>query len=624
MDPLLDRELLFGNPDRGEPLLSPDGAFVAFTAPDEGVMNLWVAPVHDVALARPVTSDRGRGIVRFTWALSGERILYVQDTDGDENWRLYAARPDGGEATPLTPAGAQALVLATSPRRPHELLVLSNEREARLHDPYLVDLRTGERRRLLENPGLVGWAPDHDLRLRIGLAMGADGGMDVLRITDGALEPVDHVPPEDTLTTRPIGFDADGVEYWLDSRGRDTAALVRVADGERTVLSEARGADVAAWLVHPATGRPQAAYATFDEERVHVLDPALIAHFQHLGAHRKGTVDVGSRSLDDRSWIVSWRVDDGPVPYAVYDTAACTIRELFTNRTALVGLPLTRRRPVVARSRDGLDLVSYLSLPRWLDDGGRPRHPLPMVVLVHGGPWFRDEPGYDPLHQLLANRGYAVLSVNFRGSTGFGKAFLNAGNLEWAGKMQDDLDDAVDWAVAEGIARPDKVAIMGGSYGGYAALVGLAFTPERYACGVDLVGPSSLLTLLGSIPPYWAPMKAQFHARVGNDETEEGRAFLWSRSPLARAHEIRRPLLIAQGANDPRVKQAESDQIVAELRRRGVPVSYALVPDEGHGFERPENRLAFVALTEAFLAEHLGGRAQPDDGACARSSVRVT
>jgi dipeptidyl aminopeptidase/acylaminoacyl peptidase len=318
-------------------------------------------------------------------------------------------------------------------------------------------------------------------------------------------------------------------------------------------------------------------------------------------------------------------VDNGPVHYYYYDRAKKKAQFLFTNRKELEGLSLAKMHPVVIKSRDGLDLVSYLTTPPGADPEGDgiPDKPLPLVLVVHGGPWGRDAWGYDSMHQWLANRGYAVLGVNFRGSTGFGKKFINAGNMEWAGKMHDDLIDAVQWAIEKRIAEPKHVAIMGGSFGGYATLVGLTFTPETFACGVDIVGPSNLVTLLKSIPPYWAPQVELFKKRVGDHTTEEGKAFLRKRSPLTYAKRIKRPLLIGQGANDPRVKQAESDQIVKTMQKKGIPVTYVLYPDEGHGFARPENRLSFFAVAEAFLAECLGGRFEPVGNDLKGSTITV-
>jgi dipeptidyl aminopeptidase/acylaminoacyl peptidase len=312
-------------------------------------------------------------------------------------------------------------------------------------------------------------------------------------------------------------------------------------------------------------------------------------------------------SQDRRNWVVAYRHDDTPREYYLYDRDARQARWLFTSTPAFEGRPFVKMEPVTIRARDGLELVCYLSRPRGAPPGKR----LPMVLLVHGGPWSRDGWGLHPTHQWLANRGYAVLSVNYRGSTGFGKAFINAANLEWAGKMHDDLIDAVDWAVAEGVADPDRVAIMGTSYGGYAALVGLTFTPEKFACGIDLVGISNLVTLMNTIPEYWKPWKSLWKVRMGDYTTEAGRQFLEERSPLNRVDRIVRPLLIGQGANDVRVKASESEQIVAAMQRHGIPVTYVFYPDEGHGLGRPENRSSFAAVVEAFLAAHLGGRCEP-------------
>jgi dipeptidyl aminopeptidase/acylaminoacyl peptidase len=325
-------------------------------------------------------------------------------------------------------------------------------------------------------------------------------------------------------------------------------------------------------------------------------------------------MDVASRTLDDQTWIVTYALDNQPTHYYRYDRAARQLEFLFTNRSDLEGAPLARMHPVVIRARDGLELVSYYTLPLWSytesytkteQEQPRPHEPLPLVLYVHGGPWGRDTWGYHPYHQLLANRGYAVLSVNFRSSTGFGKAFINAGNLEWGRKMHDDLIDAVEWAVAAGIADRNRIAIMGGSYGGYATLAGLTFTPDVFACGVDIVGPSNLITLLESVPEYWRPTVRMMYRRMGDPTTEEGRALLKERSPLTYAERIRKPLLIGQGSNDPRVKRAESDQIVNAMQEKDIPVTYVLYPDEGHGFARPENRLSFTAVAEAFLAKHL-------------------
>jgi len=337
------------------------------------------------------------------------------------------------------------------------------------------------------------------------------------------------------------------------------------------------------------------------------LEPRVAADLAQLEAALPGEIDIADRTRDDRRWIVVAAAAEAPATYHLYERDGGTLRELFATRPELKPYRLAPMRGEVIRARDGLELPSYLTLPA----GSTAPPPLPLVLLVHGGPWARDTYGFNPQHQWLADRGFAVLSVNFRGSTGFGKAFLNAGDLEWGRKMHTDLIDAVEWAIARGIARRDSIAIMGGSYGGYATLAGLAFTPEVFCCGVDIVGPSNLATLLATVPPYWAAFFENLARRVGDPRTAEGSRLLAERSPLTAAGRIAKPLLIAQGANDPRVKQAESDQIIAAMREKRLPVTYVLFPEEGHGFAIPENRQAFYAIAEAFLAAHLGGRVEP-------------
>jgi dipeptidyl aminopeptidase/acylaminoacyl peptidase len=465
--------------------------------------------------------------------------------------------------------------------------------------------------------------------VRFATAFRPDGGMDLLRRTDaGTFEPFESIGADDTLTTQPIGFDKTGTQLFLiDSRGRDTAAVFTqdLTSGAKTLIAEDARADAQDGLSHPTEKKVQAVAFNYDRVRWQVVDQSVAEDLKYLQGVTDGELSVLSRTLDDSRWVVAYVKDDGPVRYYIYDRPARSAKFLFSNRPALESSKLARMHPQEIKSRDGLTLVSYLTLPAWTDADGdaRPAAPLPTVLLVHGGPWGRDVWGYDSIHQLLANRGYAVLSVNFRASTGFGKKFLNAGNREWAGKMHDDLLDAVNWATAQKVADPKRVAIMGGSYGGYATLTGLTFTPDVFAAGVDIVGPSNLVTLLSTIPPYWKPQIELFATRVGDNRTDEGRKFLESRSPLTRVDRIAKPLLIGQGANDPRVKQAESDQIVKAMQSKKIPVTYVLFPDEGHGFARPENNIAFMAVTEAFLAKHLGGRAEPIGDAFKGSSVTV-
>ena len=616
--PLIPRNVLFGNPDRATPRLSPDGARIAYLAPVEGVLNVWVGPTEDLAQAKPVTHDRARGIRMYFWAYTSQHIIYLQDKGGDENWRAYSVDLTTGKTIDLTPMeGVQARIQEVSQKFPDEIIVGLNDRDAQLHDLYRVNIGTSERQLVHENEGFAGYVTDEEFNVRFAVRLTPDGGSETLKPSgEGEWEMFAQIGPEDSMTTHIAGFDETGrLLYMLDSRDRDTGMLrqIDLDTGEEKTLAEDPRADISGVMVHPKEGVVQAAASTYERKRWQVLDDRIAGDLAYLDTVADGEVEVVSRSIADDLWIVAFLVDNGPLGYYLYNRAEKRADFLFYNRPELKGLPLTKMHPAVIPARDGLNLVSYYTLPIASDPEGtgRPEAPLPMVLEVHGGPWSRDGWGYNAGHQVLANRGYAVVSVNFRGSTGFGKSFINAGDFEWGGKMHDDLIDAVKWAIDEGIADPDRIAIMGGSYGGYATLVGLSFAPDVFACGVDIVGPSSLVTLLESIPPYWKPIKVMFTSRVGDDATEDGMALLNDRSPLNRVDRIEKPLLIGQGANDPRVKQQESDQIVRAMQEKEIPVTYVLFSDEGHGFARPENNLSFFAVAEAFLATYLGGRFEP-------------
>jgi dipeptidyl aminopeptidase/acylaminoacyl peptidase len=629
--PLIPRKLLFGNPDKTQARLSPDGARLSYLAPVNGVLNVWVGPVESPEAAKPVTNDTNRGIRFHEWAYTGTHVLYIQDKGGDENWRIYGVDLETGQVTDYTPIEkVNARIESISPRTPEKVVIALNDRNEKLHDLHLLDLKTGERTLLIQNDeGFLAYTVDDQFRVRMGSRMTPDGGMDILtRKEDNTWELFVHVPMEDMLTTQVFGFDASGLYLYLaDSRGRNTSALVQydTQANEFKVLAEDPRADLSGVIIHPAQRRVQAVSFTYDRRHWQVLDPSIQADLDFLATVEDGEVDVVSRTLDDQHWIVAYTMDNSPLRYYQYERAARQTQYLFSNRQDLEDKPLVSMQPVIIKSRDGLDLVSYLTLPAGSNSNGtgRPAKPLPMVLFVHGGPWGRDDWGFDPYHQWLANRGYAVLSVNFRASTGLGKAFTNAGNMEWGAAMHNDLLDAVDWAVNQGIADKDSIAIMGGSYGGYATLAGLTFTPDVFACGVDIVGPSNLITLLETIPPYWAPMLEMLTSRMGDHRTEQGREFLKSRSPLTHADRIRKPLLIGQGANDPRVKQAESDQIVQAMQSKNIPVTYVLYPDEGHGFARPENNMSFSAVAEAFLAGILEGRYEPIGDDFSGASITV-
>ena len=666
---LIPRDSLFGNPDRAAVRLSPDGRHLSYAAPLEGVLNLWVAPIDDPAAARPVTHDTGRGVTQYFWSYDNQHLVYLQDVGGTENYNLYAVDLETGETEPLYENPEVRVMLSgVSQDHPDKILVGLNDRMPMFHDLYEIDIETGEKTLVLQHPGVIddnmvaGFVTDDDYNVRFAAAFTPDGGLQLYEntawktgaassstgpATGPATRPAEwkaweKVSFEDTLSTEIAGFGPDPMTlYKVDSSGRDTAALYEVdlRTGEQKLLAEDEHADVGGILAHPLKKHVQAVSFNYKQERWEVLDEAIAPDVERLRAVAgDGEWGVTSRTLDDTKWLVYTSASDSPTRYYLYErnpeAGTGELNYLFSNNTAVEELAeqgaLQKMHPVVIPARDGLELVSYLTLPVGVEakqaegDVPVPARPVPMVLYVHGGPWARDSYGYNPIHQWLANRGYAVLSVNFRGSTGFGKEHVNAGNKEWGKKMQDDLTDAVKWAVEKGIAQEDKVAIMGGSYGGYATLAGLTMTPDLYAAGVDIVGPSNIITLLQTIPPYWAPAMTQFRTRVGDMSTEEGKKLLEAASPLNHVQNIKAPLLIGQGANDPRVKQSESDQIVEAMQEKEIPVTYVLYPDEGHGFVRPENRLSFFGVSEVFLAEHLGGRYQPlGEGDFENSSIKV-
>lgn len=628
--PLIPRAVLFGNPDRVNPQLSPDGTHLAFIAPHNGVLNVWVGATADPESARPVTNDTKRGIRQYFWAYNNQQILYVQDTGGDENWHVFATNIDTKETRDLTPMdGVQARIAKISLDRPDQVAVAINKRNPQMHDLHTVNLLTGDSKLIQQNDdGIVDYVLDNNFRAVAATRFTPAGGTVILaRGEAGEWTTRAEVGPEDAMTTQVLGTDRVGIMlYMTDSRERDTAAVVadNLKTNTRTFLAEDARCDAEDVLVHPIKGYIQA--IAFNHERTEwkLLDETLAADFAYLKGVCPGEFSISSRTKDDSRWIVTYVPDNAPTKYYLYDRTKKLATFLFSNRKQLDGVTLANMHPVTITARDGLKLVSYLTLPVGAGSNARPNAPMPMVLLVHGGPWARDSWGLNGTHQWLANRGYAVLSVNFRGSTGFGKKFTNAANGEWAAKMHNDLLDAVQWAVNERIADPKRVAIMGGSYGGYATLVGLTFTPDTFACGVDIVGPSNLVTLLQNVPPYWMPIMPMLTSRIGADaKSEEGKRYLGERSPLNFVDKIRRPLLIGQGANDPRVKQVESDQIVRAMQNKRIPVTYVLYPDEGHGFQRPQNRTSFNAVVEAFLAQHLGGRFEPIGKDIEGSTIRV-
>jgi dipeptidyl aminopeptidase/acylaminoacyl peptidase len=628
---LIPRKLIFGNPSRLAPKLSPDGKSLAWIAPRDGVLNVWVAPVDALASAKPVTDEKPRPIMEYWWSPDGTRIVYAQDRSGNENWVLYGVEvATGKQVTYTDPEKVTVRLVGASPKVPGSILIGLNNRVPQFHDVYRLDLATGKRELVLKNDRWAGFLADWDLNVRFGFRQTPAGGAAIDRFAiDGKAEPFDEFGADDAFTTGPLSITADGrTLYVRDSRSRDTSGLfaLDLATGKPMPIGGSAKADVAGLIAHQTTGEIEAYGVNYLKKEWVPVAASVKDDVAFLNREAKGEWNVASQTRDGRKWTLQVDRVNEPVTFYLYDRDAKKLTRLFTARPDLEGRALAPMGTFEIRSRDGLVLPSYLSLPPGADRNGdgKPEQALPMVLYVHGGPWARDDYGYNSIHQWLANRGYAVLSVNYRGSTGFGKSFLNAATREFAGKMHDDLIDAVAWAVKEGIAQKDKVAIMGGSYGGYATLVGLTFTPEAFACGVDIVGPSNLVTLIESFPPYWAPiLELSWYPRVGDPRKEEDRKDLLARSPITRVDQIRKPLLIGQGANDPRVTQKESDQIVAAMKTKAIPVTYVLYPDEGHGFARPENRMSFFAITEGFLSRCLGGKQEPVGGDFAGSSLKV-
>ncbi|MCM4166430.1 Dipeptidyl aminopeptidase BIII [Arenibacter antarcticus] len=643
---LVDRELFFGNPDKIQVRISPDGKYFSYRAPVNNVMNIWVAPIDNPEGAQPITHDTLRGIQGYQWSYKSGSILYAQDKGGDENWHVHLVDVESKTDTDLTPQeeiiGAdgkpltdrntgqivrpRADIMQVSREKPEEILIQINNSDPSNMDVYKVDLNTHKMKLVLKDEAFLQIVADNNNNIRLATRTNPEGGQIIYKFKKGSWEEYFRVPQEDMLSFGFFGFDKNNENaYMIDSRGRDKAALyaLNLSTDEKKIIAENEKSDIADLLIHP-TNYEVEAYATdyLRKDWIPLTDDVK-ADLDYLKGFKEGELSVYFRSTDDNTWILSYDSPQEFLKYYKYNRDAKKAELLVSAKQEFDDVELANMYPVEIESRDGLKLVSYLTIPRELDVNGRTSKPAPTVLLVHGGPWGRDNYGFNSLHQWLANRGYVVLSTNFRGSTGFGKHFVNIAAEEWAGKMHDDLIDAVNWMVEEKIADKEKVAIMGGSYGGYATLVGLAYTPDVFACGVDIVGPSNLTTLLNTIPPYWKSFRDVFVHHIGNPDTEEGATLLEERSPLNRVDSIVKPLLIGQGANDPRVKQAESDQIVKAMNEKQIPVTYVLYPDEGHGFARPENNLSFFAVSEVFLAQHIGGRYQEIGDDFKGSSIQI-
>lgn len=624
LPPLVERDVFFGDPEIAGGQVSPDGRYVSFMRPYNDVMNIWVKGIDEsFDQARPLTADE-RPVPGYFWSADGRFILYVQDRGGNEDFHVYAVNPAGepeqGQSVPsarnLTPFdNVRAQIYAVPRATPNSILVGMNDRDPALHDVYRVALDTGERELLIENTANVaGWTADLEGTIRLAFRQTSDGGTEILRVSEGELG--DSIYACSWLEScGPIRFHPDGERvYFQSNRGEDndlTALyLMDAASGEKEKLeSDPEGeVDFAGALFSNADDSLLATYYMGDRMRMYPRSERLEQALEFLrGELPEGDLRLSPQTDDDRLVLVTVSSDVDPGTTYLFDWQAMSVEKLYRSRPDFPSEHMAQMRPIRYQARDGLTIPAYLTTPKGVEPEG-----LALVALIHGGPWARDTWGYRSQVQFLANRGYAVLQPNFRGSTGFGKDFLNAGNLEWGKAMQHDITDGIAHLVEQGIVDPERVCIMGGSYGGYATLAGMTFTPELYNCGVSIVGPSNLITLLNSIPPYWGPIRKLFTLRMGDLDTEEGREALKAVSPLFHVENIRAPLLVVQGANDPRVRQAESDQIVIAMHENELPVEYIVAEDEGHGFRGLENRLAMFARVEQFLATHAGGRYQSD------------
>ncbi len=620
--PLIDRELFFGNPEISGAQLSPDGKYISFIKPWNDTRNIWVKKAGEpFEAARRVTAEKKRPIPGYFWSRDSKYILFVQDKDGDENYNVYAVNPSdapaGADEVPaarnLTDAkGARAMIYAVPKKMPDVMFVGLNDRDAAWHDVYKVQISTGQRTLVRKNTDkIAAWTFDLDGNLRLATRVADNGDSEILRIDGDRMEKIYGCTVLETCAV--FRFEKDGKRvYGVSNKGdRDLAALVLIdamTGKEEVVESDPKNrVDFGSPIFSDKTD--ELVGTAYEDERVRVYfrDKTWEADYNLLKKRFPNTDISESTTADERLWLVGISSDTEPGARYLFDRATRKITFQYRVFEKLDRKYLAPMKAVTFTSSDGLAIPAFLTLPKGVDPTN-----LPAMLVPHGGPWARDGWGYDAFAQFLANRGYAVLQPNFRGSTGYGKKFLNAGNLQWGDKMQDDITWGAKYLVARGIADPKRVGIMGGSYGGYATLAGVAFTPDLYAAAVDIVGPSNLSTLMETIPPYWEAARKMFYERMGNPTTADGKKQLDRQSPLFSAEKIQTPLMVVQGANDPRVKKAESDQIVIALRDRGFPVQYLVADDEGHGFARPVNNMAMFAAAEKFLAKYLGGRCQED------------
>jgi dipeptidyl aminopeptidase/acylaminoacyl peptidase len=620
LPPLIDRELFFGDPEISGAQISPDGKFISFIKPFNGVRNIWVKDRPEpFEKARPITADTSRPVTAYFWSRDSRYILYTQDKGGDENYRVYAVDPKA-PGTPVPPAKdltplekVRAMIINVPKKTPHEILIGLNDRRGDLHDVYRLNIATGERTLIRRNDqNVAGWVADLEGNLRLGVRINQAGGTEILRVDPDTLVVIYAVNAEETAS--PVRFTPDGKKFYMvtnkgEKLDKTQLELYDLGTAKTTLVDKdpLNEVDFGNALFSDITDELLATFYVGDRVRVYPKQKRFAQTWAKLTkALPDGELSITSTTADETLWMVAVSSDVDPGSRYLYDTKTGKAELLYRSRPNLPPQHLAPMKPVKYKARDGITIHAYLTLPQ-----GIPAKNLPTVMVIHGGPWARDTWGYDAEAQFLANRGYAVFQPNFRGSAGYGKKYLNAGNKQWGtGSMQHDITDAVQYLIKQGIADPKRVAIYGGSYGGYATLAGLAFTPDLYAAGLSYVGPSNIITLLNSIPPYWAPLKKIFAVRVGDMENPEELKMLEAQSPLNSARNIKAPLLVVQGANDPRVKKAESDQIVVALRDLGRQVEYMVAPDEGHGFAGRDNRMAMYTAMERFFAKHVGGRYQ--------------
>ncbi len=624
LPPLLDRELFFDNPEISGAQLSPDGTYFSFIKPYNDVMNIWVKKFDEpFDAARPITADVIRPIRSYFWSRDGKYILYSQDKGGDENFNIYAVdpsqKPAPGEAVPenrdLTNLkGVRVQIYAVPKTEPDALYIGLNDRDQAWHDLYKMKISTGERTLIRQNSAedrITGWVFDWDDNLRLANRANTDGSNELLLVNKDSFTSIYTTSIFETAY--PAGFDKENKNIYLVTNKGDNIDLTRlvlfnpITLQEKPIESDPDG-KVDMGEVSMSEVTHEIIFTSYEDERnrIYFKDQSYELDYKLIMRQLPDREIYFARSTaDEQHWIIGSYSDVDPGSTYLYDRKTQKLTFQYTPRP---NIPVEYMAPMQAisyKSSDGMVIPAYLTLPKGMEAKN-----LPLVVFPHGGPWARSSWGFNGYAQFMANRGYAVLDPNFRASTGYGKKFINAGNKEWGRKMQDDITLGVKHLVDQGIVDPEKVGIMGGSYGGYATLAGLAFTPDVYACGVSIVGPSNLITLLNSLPPYWEAGRKVFYTRMGDPTTEEGKADLEKMSPLFSADKITSPLMVIQGANDPRVNKHESDQIVVALRDRGFPVEYIVAPDEGHGFARPVNNLAMNAAAEKFLAKYLGGRYQ--------------